>query len=133
MLQLPRSGLRYSIVWGGLYLDVCCPTWLLFLCDFNDLLKESLFGPLNTFPHKLYQTFDTKEDRNDHIDGNIDPDRTNHKPPSLIGQFSTSIKEASEHETWIGDSQDAELIEYLLEMSDWFKEGLVMKEVPEED
>ena len=133
MLQLPRSGLRYKNVRGGLYLDVFCPTWLLFLCDFNDLLKEFRSSPLNTFPHKLYQTFDTKEDCNDHIDGNIDPDRTYDKPPSLIGQFSTSIKEANEHETWIGDSQDAELIEYLLEMSDWFKEGLVMKEVPEED
>jgi hypothetical protein len=129
MLKLSRSELRYIILWGRLF-DICYFTWLWY---FNNLRFEFVSDPLDPFSHNLNQPFDTYKYCNYHIDSNIDSNRANHNPPSLIPEFRTRIKEACEHQTWIGDSQDAKLIENLLELSEWIIKGLVMQEVPEED
>jgi hypothetical protein len=129
MLKLSRSELRYIILRGRLF-DISYSTWLWY---FNNLRFEFVSDPLDPFSHNLNQPFDTDKYCNYHIESNIDCNCSNHYPPSLIAQFRTRIKEAREHQTWIGYSQDAKLIENFLKLSELIIKRLIMQEVPEED
>ncbi len=106
-------------------------TLFLTLPDLDNLHSLQLDPPHHPF-NSLDKPLHAHVQSDPHIHGQIDPNYPNDEPSGLVPHLDARVKEAREHEAWVGHCQDASLVEDLLEVGHSLEEGLVVEKVPEE-